>query len=358
MPEVARVRRRLTTWVLAPLLFLALAAGGARWWVAEMLQPVNPGAAEPVTVEIPPGTATSTVAQLLFNHRLVKEPLVFRYYARYRQLDGQLKPGEYQLSASMAPEQILQKLARGDVVIRTFTLPEGLTVTQIADLLAAKGLVDRDRFVELAAASHLADAYLPADPQLKQPLEGYLFPATYEYGRGLTETEILEMMFARFEQAWTPELQARAMELHLSVHEVLAMASIIEKEARVAAERPKIGGVYYNRLHIGMKLDADPAVSYAVDKAPGEPLLYKDLEVDSPYNSYMHPGLPPGPIAAPGEAALRAALWPETHDYWYFVARADGSGEHYFASTLAEQEQNIAKAQENADKQSAQRPPN
>jgi UPF0755 protein len=323
-----------------------------------MLQPVNPGAAEPVTVEIPAGAPTSTVAQLLFSHRLVKEPTVFRYYARYRQLDGQLKPGEYQFSAAMAPELILQKLARGDVVVRRFTLPEGLTVTQIADLLAAKRLVDRDRFLQEAATSHLADAYLPADHQLQQPLEGYLFPATYEYGRGLTEPEILQMMFARFEQAWSPDMRARATEQHLSVHEVVTMASIIEKEAKVAAERPKIGGVYYNRLHIGMKLDADPAVRYAVAKAPGEPLLYKDLEVDSPYNSYLHRGLPPGPIAAPGEAALRAALWPETHDYWYFVARADGSGEHYFASTLAEQDGNITKSEENADQQSAQRPPN
>jgi UPF0755 protein len=331
-------------------MLLALAAGGARWWVANMLQPVNPGAAEPVTVEIPAGAPTRAVAQLLFNHRLVKEPVVFGYYARYRHLDGQLKPGEYQFSAGMTPGLILDKLSRGDVVVHRFTVPEGLTVAQIADLLAAKHLVDRDRFLAAAASSHLADAYLPPDQQLRQPLEGYLFPATYEYARGLTEQEFLQMMFARFEQAWTPEMKARATELHLSVHEVVTMASIVEREAKVPAERAKIAGVYYNRLRIGMKLDADPAVRYAVDKPSGEPLLYKDLEVDSPYNSYMHPGLPPGPIAVPGEAALRAALWPETHDYWYFVAKADGSGEHYFANTLAEQQQNIDKYQASLNK--------
>jgi UPF0755 protein len=350
LPAVARRTRKAATLSLSLLVLLALALAGGRWWVADMLQPVKPGTAELVTVEIPAGASTHDVAQLLHTRDLIKEPTLFRYYARYRKLDSQLKPGEYELTAAMTPEEILQKLARGEVVIRRFTIPEGLTVEQIADVLASRKVVSQERFLQVAAASHLADKYLPQDVHLRQPLEGYLFPATYEYKRGVTEEEIVAMMFARFEQVWTPALQARAQEQQMTVHQVVTLASIVEKEAQVETERARIGGVYLNRLQIGMKLDADPAVRYAVSKAPGEELTLKDLDVDSPYNSYRNAGLPPGPIASPGEASIRAALWPEKHDFWYFVARADGSGEHFFAATLAEQDANIEKARENEQK--------
>lgn len=347
MPEVARRTRRAAALLIPLLVMLLFGAMGAQRWVDDMLQPVNPGAAEPVAVRIPTGVSTREIAELLFAEGLIKDPVVFRYYARYRQLDAGLKPGQYHLSGGLTMDQILDKLNRGDVITYRFTVREGLTVKELAALLGDLGLADRDRFLELATASALAQAYLPEGVELAHPLEGYLFPATYTYTETLTEQEIIDLMFGRFQQVWTPELIARADELGLSIHQVVTLASIIEKEAQAAAERATIAGVYHNRLAIGMKLDADPTVRYALDKPPGEIVYYRDLEVESPYNTYRTNGLPPGPIAAPGEASIRAALWPEAHDLWYFVAKEDGSGEHYFAETLEEQTRNILKSREN-----------
>jgi UPF0755 protein len=299
---------------------------------------------------IPSGATIGEMGALLEQNHLIHDVAVFRYFARYRGVDGQLKPGEYQLTAGLNLEQILGKLTKGETVVHRFTIPEGKTVAEIADLLAKAHVVDKEKFRQAAAAGKLNAAYLPAEVKLDEPLEGYLFPATYEYKAGVTETEVLNMMYARFEKVWTPELKARAKEQRLSIHQVVTLASIVEKEAQVAKERSVIAGVYQNRLNIGMKLDADPSVAYGLKKPAGADLTAKDLTVDSPYNTYLRAGLPPGPIAAPGEASIRAALYPEHNDYWYFVARADGSGEHYFASTLDEQDRNIALAHTNATK--------
>lgn len=178
-------------------------------------------------------------------------------------------------------------------------------------------------------------------------MEGYLFPATYDYHTGATADEIVAMLSARFQEAWTAELASRAEEVGLSVHDVITLASIVETEARVAAEQPTIAGVYLNRLAVEMPLQADPTVYYALGLPRGARLLYEHLDVDSPYNTYMYPGLPPSPIAAPGEGAIRAVLYPEQHDYYYFVAKGDGSGEHYFGRTLDEHNANVAQAEAN-----------
>ncbi|HYG57182.1 MAG TPA: endolytic transglycosylase MltG [Symbiobacteriaceae bacterium] len=345
MPALARLSRWV---VLIMLALLAIAGGAARQWLTSMLQPVNAGAVQPIVIEIPAGASTRAVADLLAGQHLVKDAVFFRYYARYLQLDSRIHSGEYELSQAMTPMQILEKITRGEVVVRRFTVREGLTVEETAGLLASLYIIDKERFLQLAAESKLADPYLPQEPEAReQPLEGYLFPSTYDYKRGVTEEEIIEMMFSAWEQNFTPELRQRAAELNMTVHEVMALASIIEKEAQVAAERPVISGVYHNRLNIGMKLDADPTVRYAAKKPVDEDLLLADLDVESPYNTYRNAGLPPGPIAAPGLASIKAALYPESHDYWYFVAKADGSGEHYFATTLAEQDENIGRAREN-----------
>lgn len=350
MTAVAKQSRRILSRLLPLLLLMALAAGFAQQWVGGQLQAIQPGATQAVTVTIPSGASVREMAALLETNHLIRDATVFRYFARYRGVDSQLKPGEYQFTAGMNLDQILSKLARGETVVHRFTIPEGKTLPEIADILAKAHIVDRDKFLQAAAASHLADAYLPKDVKLELPLEGYLFPDTYEYKAGVTEADLLAMMFARFEKVWTPENLARAKELNLSVHQVMTLASIVEKEAQVAKERPVIAGVYHNRMDIGMKLDADPTVGYAVKKTGGQDLSARDLTVDSPYNTYTHAGLPPGPIAAPGEASIKAALFPEKHDYWYFVAKEDGSGEHYFAATLDEQDHNIAVAHENAAK--------
>jgi UPF0755 protein len=326
--------------LVLPLLLLAVAVlYGCYAWVLRQLEPPQPGAADSVRVEIMSGANVRDVADMLHAAGLIREPTVFRLYTRYLHLDGKIRPGEYDLSPGMKPELILAKLIRGDVVHYRFTVPEGLTVIQVADHLAALGLVSRDRFIRVANGSAgLVAEFLPDGVHLPYPLEGYLFPDTYDYKKGVTEEEIIEQMVRRFREKLKEEYLARARERELTVHQLVTLASIIEKEAAVAAERPLISGVYHNRLAIGMKLDADPTVRYALNKPPQETLLYKDLEVVSPYNTYRNAGLPPGPIAAPGEASIRAALWPAAHDYFYFVAKDDGSGEHYFSRTLAEHE--------------------
>jgi UPF0755 protein len=311
---------------------------------------VAPGSDELVLVVIPPGASTREVADLLYAGGVIKDATFFRYYAQYKKVDAQLQGGEYELSRALTPDQILTKLSRGEVLVRRFTVPEGLTVAEIADLLAEKKLVAREAFLAAAAASTLNQAHLPAGVQLAQPLEGYLFPSTYDYKPGITADEILTLMYTRWEQAFTVPLRERAKQAGLTVHEAMTLASIIEEEAQVAEERPVISGVYMNRLAIGMKLDADPTVRYGLAKPKQEELRLADLAIESPYNTYLLAGLPPGPIAAPGLASIQAALSPQKHDFWYFVAKADGSGQHYFASTLEEQTANIEKAAANAAK--------
>lgn len=345
MSAVATQRRKAPLILLLLAVLLVFTGALAYRWIAVRLEPVTPGSTDIVQVEIPPGVSTRDVADLLQKQQVIRDAVFFRYYARYRKLDGKLQGGEYELSPGMTPDQVLAKLARGETIVRRFTVPEGLAVAQLADLLASRKLVDRDKFLQLAAASRLNAAYLPDGVKLAQPLEGYLFPSTYDYKRGVTAEQILALLYGQWEKTFGPDLKARAKELDMTVHEVMTLASIIEKEAQVAKERAVISGVYTNRLKVGMKLDADPTVRYAVGLPPEADLKYADLEIDSPYNTYRNAGLPPGPIAAPGLASIRAALYPETHDFWYFVAKEDGSGQHYFAETLEEQTRNIQKAQ-------------
>jgi len=344
--SIAAKAARLVLVLVLLAAVLAGAAYGALQWALARLEPADP-AAEAVEIEIPAGATTTDVAAILAEHGVIQDPTVFRFYVRYRELDGQIVSGRYELSAAMSADEILTKLVNGDVIVRRFTIPEGLTVDMMADLLAAQGVVDRQAFLDAVAAAAAENPYLPDDVQLEQPMEGYLFPATYQYHAGITAEEVVAMLTERFEAVWTPELLARAEEMGLSVHEVITLASIVETEARVAAEQPDIAGVYLNRLAVGMPLQADPTVYYALGLPRSETLLYDHLDVDSPYNTYRYPGLPPGPIAAPGEGAIRAVIYPSTHEFYYFNAKYDGSGEHYFAATYEEHLENIERAEAN-----------
>jgi UPF0755 protein len=344
------VARRIFLLLLFTVALLLGIGFGSMHWLNSQLQPINPQAKTLVLVHIPAGASMASISRSLFDAHLIRDATFFRYYARYRKLDLQVKPGDYHLGQDLSPDQILVKLSKGIDAAFRFTVPEGLTLEQMGDLLESKHVVDKVPFMAAAAASKLADPYLPPNVHLEYPLEGYLFPDTYEYKPGITANEVIAIMFHRWEQVFTPALRARAQEVGFTIHEVVTLAAIVEKEAQVDKERSIIAGVYVNRLKINMKLDADPAVRYALKKQPLDPLHVSDLSVDSPYNSYKYGGLPPGPIASPGAASIKAALNPEKNDLWYFVAKADGSGEHYFAKTLAEQDANIAKSLANENK--------
>lgn len=336
--------------VLAVALALcAVLAAGAGGWLyhayRSALLPADPGAATSVTVTIPRGASTMEIARILHDRHLIRDPLAFRVLVRLEDRDGRLKAGVYRLSPAMPAREILERLTRGDVLTARFTIPEGFTVAQIIDRLAEMGLADRDGLRAALDEAARDWPYLPEGAELREPLEGYLFPDTYRVpvgaeGRVTNPRVIVRAMLERFEAVFDQRRRERARELGLSVHEVVTLASIIEREAKVPEERPLISAVYHNRLRRGMKLDADPTVLYAVGKTSG-PLTYQDLQVDSLYNTYRYPGLPPGPIGAPGTAAIDAALHPADVDYLYFVLRPDGSGRHEFARTLAEHNRNV-----------------
>lgn len=303
--------------------------GGAWTYVGWALGPVGTGPA--VQVTIPQGASTPQIAQTLRERGLIRDAWAFRMLARWQGLEARLQAGEYRFAPDEGARRILSRLAAGDVVRYPVTIPEGYTVAQIGEALARAGLADRERFLRFA---HEADRFWI--PQMRGnatgSLEGYLFPDTYLLPRGLPEERIVQMMVNRFREA-AGALLAGPLPLGLTAHEVVTVASLVEREARLAPERARIAGVIYNRLQRGMRLEVDATVLYALGRHK-DVVLYRDLEVDSPYNTYRFAGLPPGPIANPGLAAIEAAVRPEAHDFLYYVARTDGS--HVFSRTLEE----------------------
>lgn len=279
-------------------------------------------------IEIPKGTGLSGVTRILSQAGLVDHPLLFKLAARLTARHGSLKAGEYRLSASQSYDAILDSLHRGRVVLHLVTLPEGFTLEQIVDRLAEAGLVDRQGALDLAEdQDYLRELGIKAES-----MEGYLFPDTYRFARGLSARSILNRMFRRFQDAWRP-LAPAAKEMGMSRLQAVTLASIIERETSLDAERPLVGAVYHNRLRSKMPLQADPTVIYGMDDFDGN-LTRNDLRSDNPYNTYTRAGLPPGPICSPGRASLSAAVHPAQAKYLYFVAKGDGS--HYFSTAYRE----------------------
>jgi UPF0755 protein len=236
---------------------------------------------------------------------------------------------------------VIDKIARGDVYVVNLTLPEGLTIAEMAKLFESHGLGSAQSFVSAASDARLIHALDPA----AHDLEGYLFPDTYALPRHTTAAQVMKLAVERFERVFTPELRGDAAAAQLTVRQAVTLASIVEKESARADERPRVASVYVNRLRIGMPMQCDPTVIYALSRAGkySGNLHREDLAFDSPYNTYRYPGLPPGPIASPGRGALEAAVHPATSDYLYFVSRNDGS--HEFAKTLDEHNRNVQKYQ-------------
>ena len=337
------------------LVLLLLGALGLASVYRSMLLPVDAGAAEKtVTVEIPAGAGTGEIASILKENGIIRNTWFFRLYSRWHGLDRNFIAGSYHLSPSMGLEEVVELICSGDVYRETewFTIPEGFTIEQIAERLGSSGLVDEARFLDLSRqpSPDLMERFpfLQAidDSNIEYVLEGYLFPDTYEIAAGASEEEIIALMLRRLETVYTEAYRQRAHELGLSMHQALTLASIVEREGRVDRERPLIAGVFHNRLAVNHPLQSCATVQYVLGEVK-EVLLNEDLEIPSPYNTYLHAGLPPGPIAAPGEASIRAALYPEKTEYFYFVYKEDGSGEHYFARTLSEHNANTERARQN-----------
>lgn len=298
----------------------------------------------PVTLVIPENATSKEVGEVLRNSGLIKSPLIFRLYTRYRGVDARLQAGEYNFIAPVPLPELVDQLIKGRPEIVRVTVPEGFTLEQIAGLLAEKGMVDEQAFLQEAAQGNHDYPFLKSSPAGSRRLEGYLFPDTYYLSKKMTPSEIIDLMLKRFQQ----EMDAlnygeRAGRAGLTPGEAVIIASLVEKEARVDEERPVIAGVILNRLQKGMPLQIDATVQYALGGEYRPQLYYKDLEVDSPYNTYKINGLPPTPIASPGRSSLLAAVTAQNTGYLYYVAKPDGT--HAFARTLAEHNANKRKYQ-------------
>lgn len=285
----------------------------------------------PIRVIVPKGAAFSTAADSLHRAGLVGSTLLFKIYARVKRTDRNIKPGTYLIKRGTPWPEIVAALHGGDGLVNTITIPEGFTLLQIEPLLARTLSVPVD-----SVAAAVRDTALLHRLDIPTPtIEGYVFPDTYAFPDGTSARAAVLEMVKRFEREWKPEWTQRLAATNRTRHEVVTLASIVEREAKVASERPVIAGVYSNRLRLNMLLQADPTVQYARGTHTTR-VLYKDLEIDSPYNTYRYPGLPPGPIASPGGPSLVAALEPADVPFLYFVAAPDGH--HEFRKTLAEHE--------------------
>lgn len=324
--------------LLAALMLLVLGvAGGGAWLYFLVERPFKGYAGDETFVEIPAGSGPVTMGRALTEAGVVPNVTSFRTAVWVRGAGRRLQAGEYRFEGHMTPLQVVDKIARGDVYLQPITFREGLTIRQMAQVFQEQKRGTAREFI--AAASNGA-RIRSVDPAARD-LEGYLFPDTYTLPRRATAEQLVERMVSRFEQTLSPALREQAAARGLSVRELVTLASLVEKETAKGEERPLVAAVYANRLKIGMGLQCDPTVIYALERVgryDGN-LTREDLRFDSPYNTYRYAGLPPGPIAAPGKASLEAAANPADVSYIYFVSRNDGS--HAFAATLEEHNRNV-----------------
>ena len=285
---------------------------------------------QPITVSIPPGTTLRQISTKLEDRNLIRSASAFRLLASIRKKQANIQVGEYELNQSMLPMDILMAITSGKTVLHPVTIPEGYRITEIAELLAEKILVSEDEFIKESRNKKLINSLnITSDS-----LEGYLFPETYHFNKHTSEQKIIYTMLDTFKQrVINQNMLDQIQKSTLSLHEVVTLASLIEKETGMNEERKHISSVFHNRLHRNMRLQTDPTVIYAIEEFDGN-IRKKDLNIDSPYNTYRYKGLPPGPIANPGLESIIAALNPIKTNHLYFVSRKDGS--HHFSSSLKE----------------------
>ena len=318
---------------------LAVAAGAVGWWFyRDVVEPYRGYEAAEVFVDIPSGAGPARIGERLVEAGVVKDSMTFRTALLVSGRARALKAGEYRFTAPMHALDVIDKIARGDVYKRLLTFREGLTILDMAQVFEEKGFGTAAEFRKAAENVKLIAELDPA----ARDLEGYLFPETYSLPRDTPAAVVVEQMVMGFKNALAPDVRSAAEADGLSVRQLVTVASLVEKETGAGDERPLVAAVYRNRLRIGMPMQADPTVIYALQKAgqyDGNLTREHLRELDSPYNTYKYAGLPPGPIAAPGRASLQAAAKPADVDYLYFVSRNDGT--HVFASTLDEHNRNV-----------------
>lgn len=296
-----------------------------------------------VQITIPSNTTSANIAKALSENKLIKSSFAFVLYTRLKGLDSRLKAGDYLFKFNQSTPEIINQLVAGKETYHKVTIPEGYNIKQIADLLNNEEIISKETFYNEINSGTFDYDFLTDYPDVQNKLEGYLFPDTYYFNKGTSAHGMIDMMLHRFaEKMQTLNYQQRVQKEGFTLHQAVTIASMVEREARSAKERPIIAGVIQNRLRRNMPLQVDATIQFALGRQEPK-VYYKDLEIDSPYNTYRNTGLPPGPIASPGEESLLAVVSPIKTDYLYYVAKSDGS--HAFAKTLQEHIANMNKYQ-------------
>ena len=327
------MRKVILVLVASAIALLAVGTGGFKLWLNSQGDNKDFAVSGNRMIRVKEGMSTADVAQLLHEKKLVKNPKAFRLAARFDGLAEKLQAGMYQLKGGMSNKEIIDTMVKGRIQYVKFVVPEGYSVKKIAEKLQAEELGRAERF--LAAAKDYAPyPYMQAEREVNYKADGFAFPATYDFTYGASEKQILQTMVDTFDKMMEKEgIKQEAAQRKLKLHDVVTMASMVELEAVFNEEQPRIAGVFLKRLDLGMPIQSDTTIQYLLGKQKAI-VLYKDLEIDNPYNTYKYPGLPPGPIGSPGIAAIKAVLHPEQTDYLYFVAERDGH--HRFSKSFTD----------------------
>lgn len=321
------------------ILIIIIAIYVARKYYHYSLQAVSEENPIDIEIDVAVGSSTSKIASILKSNGLIKNELVFKIAVKRSGLEGSLKAGKYTLSTSMDVNEIIDELTKGgrnENVLR-FTIPEGYELEMIADKLAAEGIVDKDRFLQLASDKANFEDKFSFLQELEdgQSLEGFLYPSTYEIYIGANEEEIIHKMLSEFIRIYERDVKPHTDKVDLNLNQIVTLASIIEREGKLDEERELISAVFHNRLEANMPLQSCATVQYVLGERK-EVLSEKDTQIESEYNTYIHLGLPPAPIASPGKNSLIAAVKPADVDYLFFRTKEDGTGAHTFSRTYEE----------------------
>jgi len=317
---------------------------------------------EGIALEIPMGSSTADIAEILNKNNIIKFPKVFKVLSKINGYDGTYKSGIHlipqkrnynTLNGYDELMRILSSMPKSDLSVNV-TIPEGYNYIQVIELFSQKNLIDKDKFIDVANNENFNYKFLKGIPSREFKLEGYLFPETYAFAPDGGEKEIIGRMLEQFDKVFLPEYYERAKELNMTVDEVITLASIIERETKLPEERAIVSGVFHNRLNAKdktlRKLQSCATLQYIIYKRDGkvkETITLEDEKINDPYNTYMYEGLPPGPICSPGKESIIAALYTEKHDYMYFVLKEDGTGAHHFSKTYQEHLNAQKNAQQN-----------
>ena len=324
--------------IIALLCVVVLAGAAVFMYLGSLGKALDSQNTDTVNIKIESGSGTGTIAKVLLDNYIIDNVNEFKLWSRIKGYDSQYKAGTYTLSPSMDYQTIADIIVGGKVTTKNFTIPEGYTIYQTAESLSKQGMGDYEKFIELIEAADFDYEFLEGAQNNKNKLEGYLMPNTYTLDEGMSEEQILKVMLNQFREDaqdaynyyYNEESNSPAQ--NFTINEIVTVASIIERECKVAEERPLVASVIYNRLEKGMPLQMCSTVQYVLGKQK-EVLTIADTKIESPYNTYINPGLPPGPIASPGKAAIEAALNPADTDYLYFVVSEKLDGTSNFSAT-------------------------